>query len=349
MSDISRDAAKYGVVNQSVAYPYVKTESTPGARSPIRPRNTSSCEMGYARKPHTPIPPDIVRATRARASTILRSMEDPVRLPLADGRRFSGGSRAGMGPSKCGAFLAVPVVRAWHERALMRLAPLHELLVASEHGVDHLIQDVLGRFAQELRVRIERLVVLAIESRAVLHELFAARSRLDQWHDVLRSGRSCDVGHISRRCARRAGIPLRDQALCRVDDECAVTFVRTNETRSRGVSDPVRAGLRAKSGAAETGSLTPRLLRAPCLPAVPGSLRGKRRRAVCLQQPPYCQRHAILTARDAPELELARCASTTVNAGERCSRVSVPPPVRLSMALMPSPLGRRDGDSRGPT
>ena len=53
MSDINRDAAKYGVVNQSVAYPYVRTDSTPGARSPIRPRNTSSCETGYARSPHS--------------------------------------------------------------------------------------------------------------------------------------------------------------------------------------------------------------------------------------------------------------------------------------------------------
>src|SRR3954471_15666475 len=110
---------------------------------------------------------------------------------------------------------------------------------------------------------------------------------------------------IPRRCARRAGIPLRDQAPCRIDDECAVTFVRTNETRSRGVSDPVRAGLRAKSGAAETGSLPPRLLRPLSLPAVPGSSRGKRRRAVPLQQPPCCQRHAGLCAREAAELEVA--------------------------------------------
>jgi hypothetical protein len=75
MSDIRSDAAKYGVVNQSVAYPYVRTDSILGARSPIRPRNTSSCETGYEWRPHKPTPADIARATRVRASTILRSIE----------------------------------------------------------------------------------------------------------------------------------------------------------------------------------------------------------------------------------------------------------------------------------
>src|SRR4051812_35700835 len=75
MRDINSDAAKYGVVNQRVAYPYLRTASTPGARSPINPRNTSSCEIGYVRSPQTPAPADIARATSARASTILRSME----------------------------------------------------------------------------------------------------------------------------------------------------------------------------------------------------------------------------------------------------------------------------------
>ena len=55
--------------------PIRKEGQHPWARSPIRPRNTSSCETGYARSPHKPTPPDIARATRARASTILRSMK----------------------------------------------------------------------------------------------------------------------------------------------------------------------------------------------------------------------------------------------------------------------------------
>src|SRR5262245_63134346 len=73
--DINSEAPKYGVVNQSVAYPYVSTDRTPGARSPIRPRNTSSCEIGYARSPHRPTAPDIANAITPRASTILRSIE----------------------------------------------------------------------------------------------------------------------------------------------------------------------------------------------------------------------------------------------------------------------------------
>src|SRR5688572_27740975 len=84
----------------------------------------------------------------------------------------------------------------------MRLPPLYELLVASEHGVDHLVQDVLGRLPEELRVRIQRFVVLAVESRSMLHQLLAARARLDQWHRALRSGRSCNGGYPSRDAVR---------------------------------------------------------------------------------------------------------------------------------------------------
>ena len=45
-SDIISDAAKYGVRNQSVAYPYASTRYTSGARSAINPRNTSSRDTG---------------------------------------------------------------------------------------------------------------------------------------------------------------------------------------------------------------------------------------------------------------------------------------------------------------
>src|SRR6185503_3405746 len=100
----------------------------------------------------------------------------------------------------------------------------------------------------------------------------------------------------SRCYEERAGIPLRDPQAWRVDDERAVTFVRTNETRSRGVSDPIGAGLRAKSGAAGTGSLTPRLPRTPSSTAASGSWRGKDRRAVLLEQPAVYQRHGAFAA-----------------------------------------------------
>ena len=62
---------------------------------------------------------------------------------------------------------------------------------------------------------------------------------------------------FSRRCARRTGRPFRDHALCRVDDVCAVSSVRTNETRSRGVNDPLPKGLGTGFGGWQRGSLTP--------------------------------------------------------------------------------------------
>ena len=142
----------------------------------------------------------------------------------------------------------------------MRLPPLHELLVASEHGVDHLVQDVLGRFAQELRVRIQGLVVLAIESGSVLHELLAARARLDQWHDTLRFRKMwTTVGDHLEALRATSGLPIAGPARCRVDDACADLFVRTNETRSRGVNDPLPKGLGTGFGGWQRGSFTPRL------------------------------------------------------------------------------------------
>src|SRR5919204_4790110 len=152
------------------------------------------------------------------------------------------------------------LLRARHERAIVRFAPLDELLVAREHRVDYLVQDVLGRLAEELRVRVQRLVVLCIESSAMLHELLAARAWFDQWHGALPFRKEVAAAvTFSRRCARRGERPAADPAPCRVDDECEGPCVRTDKTRSRGVSDPLRDSRGAKSGAADAGSLTPRL------------------------------------------------------------------------------------------
>ena len=93
-----------------------------------------------------------------------------------------------------------------------------------------------------------------------------------------------------------------------------------------GVSDPIRAALRAKSGAADPGSLTPRLPRTPSSPAALGCSRGKRRRAVWLQQPPSCQRHPSARPLAAAAADLGALPSRTISEGERCSRVFVPPP-----------------------
>jgi hypothetical protein len=48
-------------------------------------------------------------------------------------------------------------------------APLQEILVLREHGIDRLIEDVLGRLAEKVRVRIQGLVAFVIEARAMAH------------------------------------------------------------------------------------------------------------------------------------------------------------------------------------
>ena len=60
----------------------------------------------------------------------------------------------------------------------MRRPPLQILLVLSQHVIDHLIQDVFSRFADEGGVCVERLVGLVIETRAVPDELLAASAGL---------------------------------------------------------------------------------------------------------------------------------------------------------------------------
>ena len=63
--------------------------------------------------------------------------------------------------------------------------PRKELLVFGEDRINQLIQHVIGRLTEELRVRVQRLVVLAIEPRDVPYELFAAGSCFDDRHERL--------------------------------------------------------------------------------------------------------------------------------------------------------------------
>ena len=62
----------------------------------------------------------------------------------------------------------------------MLSSPRDELLVFGKHRVDELIEHVLRRLAQEVRVRVERLVRLAIQACDVPHQLFAARAGFDE-------------------------------------------------------------------------------------------------------------------------------------------------------------------------
>ena len=58
-------------------------------------------------------------------------------------------------------------LRTWQERSRVCRAPLDELLVARQDGVDQLVEHVLGRFAEKVCVGEHGLAVLAIKSRAM--------------------------------------------------------------------------------------------------------------------------------------------------------------------------------------
>jgi hypothetical protein len=169
------------------------------------------------------------------------------------------------------------------------LSPRGEFFITSEHGGHNLIEHVLGRLLQELRVSRDRLVVLAIQSRAVFSRAGLPRVR-GLINGIAPSVREEDgyVDTLLRHDTRRAGDPPRDQAPWHIHEDAAVTCVRTNETRSRGVSDLPRATPRAKSGAADPGSLTRS-------PAAAGYSRGRRRRAMHVRQLPHAVSHSVPT------------------------------------------------------
>ena len=64
----------------------------------------------------------------------------------------------------------------------MRLTPGEELLVFGEHGVNELIEDVLGRLTEKRGVRKQRLVGFAIQPRDVPDDVLPARAGLDHRH-----------------------------------------------------------------------------------------------------------------------------------------------------------------------
>src|SRR5882672_6781672 len=67
--------------------------------------------------------------------------------------------------------------------------PRQEFLVLREHRLNELIDHVLGRFTEEVRVCVQGLVVLAIEARDVPHELLPACAWFDHRHGRLLSVR----------------------------------------------------------------------------------------------------------------------------------------------------------------
>ena len=162
------------------------------------------------------------------------------------------------------------------------------------------------------------------------HELLAARAGLISGMASSVRGRWCDGGARRSRGAARDGCatPLRThRSRVRVDDECADTFVRTNETRSRGVSDPPGAA-RDDAGAPRGVAHAPAPLR--CRSRLRhGAARGTKRRALWRAQLRACNdmrdsaRPAALAALDATATApRARHAAP----GERHAPVSRVPP-----------------------
>src|SRR5262245_51104515 len=74
----------------------------------------------------------------------------------------------------------------------MRLAPREEFLVLAEHGVNQLIEHILGRLAEERGIREQRLVALPIQPRNVADQVLPARAGLDHRHTLSSSAAIAD-------------------------------------------------------------------------------------------------------------------------------------------------------------
>ena len=69
----------------------------------------------------------------------------------------------------------------------MPLTPRDEFPVLTQDCVHELIEDVVGRFRDEFRVRVERLVVLLVETHDVAYHALSSGARFDHRHDGLHS------------------------------------------------------------------------------------------------------------------------------------------------------------------
>jgi hypothetical protein len=70
----------------------------------------------------------------------------------------------------------------WHEGLPMFCAPRLEVLVLTEDGVDHLIENVVRGLANELGIGEQGFVRLAIQSRDVPDQLLSTRTRFYERH-----------------------------------------------------------------------------------------------------------------------------------------------------------------------
>src|SRR5262249_19799508 len=130
------------------------------------------------RRRRRPPSPRTARARRGLPATSPR-----LRAHLLGGRRRDDDRTVAASACASSAFALARRRRPRREWSGMVTTPGRELLVLGQHRVDQLVEHVLRVLPDEGRVRKQRLVVLVIEARAVLHHLLAACPRFDQRHD----------------------------------------------------------------------------------------------------------------------------------------------------------------------
>src|SRR5438477_2923877 len=95
----------------------------------------------------------------------------------------------------------------WCVRVWVRGSPDEKLLVLGQHRLHELVDDVVGFLLDECGVGVQRLVVVPVQTRTVLHEVLPARPRLDDWHD---NSSICWRRHCCRLGRERYGATTED-------------------------------------------------------------------------------------------------------------------------------------------
>ena len=67
-------------------------------------------------------------------------------------------------------------------------APCLKVLVLAEDRIDHLIEDVVSRLADELGIGKQGFVRLAVQPRNVPDQLLSTRTRFYEWHAASMNG-----------------------------------------------------------------------------------------------------------------------------------------------------------------
>lgn len=143
----------------------------------------------------------------------------------------------------------------------MALAPLQIFLVLAQNCVDDLVQDVLGGFADEVCVGVQRLVGFVIESRSVPHELLAARTRFDECHEDHPSCLDSDNRSIGDGAKHAAKVPTNRGQARTTPHINRVTKFPQDFADASGRERPPRAGRRAAKQALQGGRSRPDSLR----------------------------------------------------------------------------------------